>query len=787
MRYSACLWLTIGFCFLPILGSTAQDRGVGGIRGRVTAQESGRPLAEVNLVLMMERDGVYDTLRTVSDSTGVYSIDKVSAGLYRFEASHVGFQKVVLEDLVVKVGIVLRQDFVLLSGLIPLKEVVVNPGQFSVLEDDPAAPRALTREEIQAIPYVMDDIYRAVERLPGVSGGDFSARFTVRGGEYDQILVTLDGLELFEPFHLKDLGGGVLSIVDVEMIGGVDMMTGGFPVEYGDRQSAVLEMRSRRPVKGKRVSAGLGVLNTRVLVEAGTEKFGWLLSARRGFMELMLRQINPDRDLSPTYHDIFSKVTYSLGSKNTLGFRGLWASDQGKIREIDGDLADSSYDNGYLWLTWEVAPGGGLFVRNLPYVGRITQQREATLVNSTGNVGEIVDDVRKTSIYGFKSDWKFQAGKSHFLKFGIDFKWQKADYDYFSWKRVIGERRGGQFFNVNYNLTQVLLRPSGWELGLYAGDKWRLFGPVTTEAGVRYDRYSHTAEGQTSPRVGLAIWLNDRTVLRTGWGKYYQAQDLGSLDVRNGMDQFQTSALATHYVAGIERQVGPGFQARVEVYHKAYQNIWNRFENLNQSHTIDPLPELAEGWVQVFPRVGTARGLEIFFKRDMGTGLNWWASYALTTTHETYHGEQGHPGFRSQKFSRKFDQLHSISFDLIYRPASNWFLGVAWQGRSGWPYTPMELLEESRPNNSFQSGPLYSLTYGAFHSQRYPVYHRLDVKLSHWRAFNNWRLMFAIGMSNLYGQKNIRRYSYYVVEDKLNRLAESWLPPLPVFSVSAEF
>ena len=324
-------------------------------------------------------------------------------------------------------------------------------------------------------------------------------------------------------------------------------------------------------------------------------------------------------------------------------------------------------------------------------------------------------------------------------------------------------------------------------MGLYASDKWRLFGPVTTDVGVRYDRHSHTGEGRTSPRVGLALWLDDRTVLRTGWGKYYQAEDVSGLDVRNGIDRFQTSAVATHYVAGIERQLGPGFQARLEGYHKAYRQVWSRFENLDQSHTIDPLPELAGGWVQVFPRVGTARGVEVYLKRDTGTGLNWWASYALTTTRETYDTQQGHPDFRGQEFPRRFDQLHSFSFDLIYRPVSNWFLGVAWQVRSGWPYTPMELLEESRPNTPFQSGPLYSLEYGGFYSQTYPLYHRLDVKLTHWRAYPNWRLMFALGMSNLYGRENVRRYSYFVAEDRLGRRTESWLPPLPVFSVSAEF
>ncbi|MDP6967308.1 MAG: NAD-binding protein, partial [Candidatus Marinimicrobia bacterium] len=146
---------------------------------------------------------------------------------------------------------------------------------------DPGVPQTLSREEIRTMPQLGEDIYRAIGRLPGISGGDFSARFNVRGGDHDQVLVTLDGLELQEPFHLKDIAGGALSIVDLEVVGGVDLMTGGFPADYGDRQSAVLDMESRTPGPGRRISAGVGLTNIRVLAEGGTGDMDWLLSARR--------------------------------------------------------------------------------------------------------------------------------------------------------------------------------------------------------------------------------------------------------------------------------------------------------------------------------------------------------------------------------------------------------------------------------------------------------------------------------------------------------------------------
>ena len=49
----------------------------------------------------------------------------------------------------------------------------LHPGRFSILSDAPSAPQTLTRKEFEAMPFVGQDIYRAVARLPGVTASDF--------------------------------------------------------------------------------------------------------------------------------------------------------------------------------------------------------------------------------------------------------------------------------------------------------------------------------------------------------------------------------------------------------------------------------------------------------------------------------------------------------------------------------------------------------------------------------------------------------------------------------------
>ena len=70
---------------------------------------------------------------------------------------------------------------------------------------------------------------RVVTRLPGMSSVGVSAKPQVRGGLTDEVLVRVDGVELFDSYHLADLQS-FFSVVDDRTVDAVDVYTGGFPV-----------------------------------------------------------------------------------------------------------------------------------------------------------------------------------------------------------------------------------------------------------------------------------------------------------------------------------------------------------------------------------------------------------------------------------------------------------------------------------------------------------------------------------------------------------------------------
>lgn len=164
---------------------------LGHIQGQVVDAQSRVPLTGASV--WVGSTGI------LTDDQGRFVLKGLGAGPHTLQATYIGYQSARLEGIALNAQGLAEVVVQLVERPISLSEITVTPGRFAVMGNEPAASQALTREEIQHIPQFGEDIYRAVVRLPGVAGDDFSAKFTVRGGEHDQVLVLLDGLELTTP------------------------------------------------------------------------------------------------------------------------------------------------------------------------------------------------------------------------------------------------------------------------------------------------------------------------------------------------------------------------------------------------------------------------------------------------------------------------------------------------------------------------------------------------------------------------------------------------------------
>ncbi|MBT6627440.1 MAG: TonB-dependent receptor plug domain-containing protein [Gemmatimonadetes bacterium] len=161
------------------------------LQGRVLESASKTPLAGAVIVVSDHSVG------TLSDEEGRFSL-AVGGEQLILEVNLIGYRPWQSGQISLVRGDTLTIDIQLEINAISLREITVTPGRFAIMGDATGSRQALSQEEIQTIPQFGEDIFRSVTRLPGVTGNDYSARFTIRGGEQEEVLVRLDGVELFE-------------------------------------------------------------------------------------------------------------------------------------------------------------------------------------------------------------------------------------------------------------------------------------------------------------------------------------------------------------------------------------------------------------------------------------------------------------------------------------------------------------------------------------------------------------------------------------------------------------
>lgn len=337
--------------FLFTVFGSAQDQGI--LRGDVIEKGTGTPIANVTVCL---ENPFFETTLTVD---GALAFRHIPNGSYRLTATAPGYASAWLDDVVVDPSTPTEVKLELEPFEMRLKEVVVSPGQFSLFRRTNTLAQYIDRDQIHNTPHTADDLFRTLDTIPGVATNDYAAQFNIRGGSYREVLVTLDGVELLEPFHLKGFADGVFTIVDPHIIDGLDLSAGGFTAEYGNALSGVLEMSTITPSQhANSVEISLSGLNARTQNSFANGLGHYLFSARRGYLDIVMNLAEEDdpeeqetNDIA--YWDAFGKITYALNSRHSLS-ASILATGDGFDEEENEDgayeLSNATDENAYTWL-----------------------------------------------------------------------------------------------------------------------------------------------------------------------------------------------------------------------------------------------------------------------------------------------------------------------------------------------------------------------------------------------------------------------------------------------------
>ncbi len=755
------------------------------VAGVVLDRDSGEPVAGVHLELLGQASAVA-SVRTVTAADGRFRFDGVDGGVMLIRARRVGYRPVTIVDTIPSStvdGSIHILTVLLERAPAPLAGVIVTPGHYGVLNQQLGAAQTLSRDQITGAPQVGEDVFRLIGRLPGVAASDFSAAFRVRGGANEELLVSLDGLPLVEPYHLKDFDGA-LSIVDAGAVGGLELSAGGFGAAYGDRLTGLLDLRTREAEPGPpRTELALTLTALRGTSRGSFDdgRGGWLLSARLGFLDYALRLAGEDRDdFHPRYGDVFAKASWRPSPEHRLAFHFLRADDRLRFQPaVDEPLLVSGYDSRYLWATWQAQLEERLEARTLLSIGALGWNRKADRFSHVeGHPDLAIRDQRRYQVVTARQDWSWTPLDRMLLSWGAEVRRVAAGYDYLRMHRLIvaNPASATSALMIRHDTLQLAPELKGTTVAFHLSQRSQPWTAVTTELGVRLDRQSHTGEQQLSPRASVAVSLDPRTTVRASWGAYAQAQGLHELQVQDGEDSFAPAERAQQRVASVERYIGRGIIARVEAYDRRQDIVRARWVGLDQA--LELLPEVGPDRQRIAPTSARAHGVELFIQRDPGlpNPLTWSASYALASSHETVQG---------RVVPRPLDQRHSASVDASYRLGDSWRVSAAWVYHSGWPSTEVNYETDTLDGRYI----VLNRVFGPRNGERQPAYRRVDLRVTHRFDVGQGRLMTFLDVFNVFNRQLVPvrapqpPFDALISQDRFDQ----WLPRVPSFGITWEF
>ena len=671
---------------------------------------------------------------------------------------------------------------------IELQEIPISVGEIEVTTEPPGilgdglSSLTLVQDELQGLPHAGDQALRGLIHLPGTAGNDISAQLNIRGGRPDEVMVQLDGLEIIEAYHLPDFGNA-FSVFAAETLQRVDLLTGGFPVEYGDRMGGVLDITTLEPSWHRSSHLGLSIFQLQAGQSGQSDggKLGYVASLRAGSFELPLRLVGEAEN--PRFADAFGKLDVQpnprsrwrfnvLATSNRLDFTESEDEDEG----VGQETFRTEYENIYGWGAHSLIVGDSLLLRTQVATSRIARERSGL---DDAETGFDLTDLRQLDSVSLTHEADWRRGR-HFLEWGLEARQLEVDYDYTN-QRTFDDSLAFIRQLPRQSVTRFDQSFSGQHFALYASDRLEMGARASVEVGLRFDENSITDDHQLSPRFHFTYRLSSRSLLRGAWGQYNQSQRLYELPVQDGETQFYRAERSQHRVLGYERVFGQAdskkpVTLRMEVYDRRIDNPRVRFENLFEPISI--VPEVETDRIRIDADSSRSHGVELFLGGALGPKIDGFVTYTYARSTDQIGGRE---------VPRPYDQPLAVGLNLAWRAPWHWTVQAAWRYHTGWPTTAIEIdniaASDGEPITRPVLGPLYG--------DRVEDYLRLDIRLQRRWQIRRGELSLYFDIQNAANTRNTRGFTVSLDEGPdglvVSQSSNSWGGRLPSFGLTWTF
>lgn len=646
------------------------------INGTIT-NEQDNSLPSVNISVLGKSIGV------ISEADGSYSLTIPANRSVVIGYSFIGYQMEKIRIPMLKKGQIYTLDIQLKSSSTLLEDVIIT--------DQKSRKESFSRikpKHVSVLPGNSGGIEAILKTLPGVSSAnELSSQYSVRGGNFDENLVYVNGIEVYRPFLVRSGQQEGLSFVNTDMAGSILFSAGGFDAKYGDKMSSVLDITYKRP-RENAASVQLSLLGVSAHAE-GTNKNGrlsYLIGARHKTNKYLFNAMDTKADYTPKFYDLQTFINYEINTDWQISFLGNISTNEytmvpknrdtdfGTINEalklriyFEGQEVDK-YETYFGALSTSYQPSTQLQLQFTTSAFQTFEQENFDILgeywlyqleNNLGSddfgdvafdrgVGKYINHARNSlsaRVLNFshkgnytkdaiKVDWGLRMQKEE-IEDKIS-EWNLIDSAFFNFPHP--DDSIGLPGNPNQQIVMNKLLKTQINLSSYRNSGYMQFskdiGNLTINAGTRGSYWTYNEELLLSPRASLAyapIWEKD-VVFRAAAGIYYQSPFYRELRTPEGTLNHNIKAQkSTHYVLASDYlfyKWGRPFKWITEVYYKNLENlIPYKVDNVSIQYLAN---DLANGY---------AGGIDIKINGEFVPGVESWASLSVMKTQEDIVGD----------------------------------------------------------------------------------------------------------------------------------------------------
>jgi hypothetical protein len=174
----------------------------------------------------------------------------------------------------------------------------------------------------------------------GVSSpNELSTQYSVRGGNYDENIVYVNGIEVYRPLLIRSGQQESLSFINPDMTESVQFSSGGYDARYGDKMSSVLDITYKKPEKfGGGITGSM--LGGNAYIESAFKKFTQITGFRYKRGTTLLNTLDTKGDYNPQVMDMQTFITYEFTPDFHLSFLGNYSDN---TYDFNPELRKTSY------------------------------------------------------------------------------------------------------------------------------------------------------------------------------------------------------------------------------------------------------------------------------------------------------------------------------------------------------------------------------------------------------------------------------------------------------------